>query len=62
VALTLLGLVRIDREGHAVTDDPRFLEMREIFGALGVIATPAYPMHEAPPEGRGLVGSSGSPS
>jgi class 3 adenylate cyclase/tetratricopeptide (TPR) repeat protein len=62
VALTLLGLVRIDREGHAVTGDPRFLEMREIFGALGVIATPAYPMHEAPPEGRGLVGSSGSPS
>ncbi len=62
VSLSLQGIVRLEQQDSNERTAERFAEMREIFERLGVIATPAYPIHETPPEGRGLVRSSGDPA
>jgi class 3 adenylate cyclase/tetratricopeptide (TPR) repeat protein len=62
VSLSLQGIVRLEQRDSNERTAERFAEMREIFERLGVIATPAYPIHETPPEGRGLVRSSGDPA
>jgi tetratricopeptide (TPR) repeat protein len=62
VSLSLQGIVRLEQQDSNELTAARFAEMRDIFERLGVIATPAYPIHETPPEGRGLVGVNSTPS
>ena len=62
VSLSLQGIVRLEQQDSNELTAARYAEMRDIFERLGVIATPAYPIHETPPEGRGLVRSSADPT
>ena len=62
VSLSLQGIVRLEQQDSNELTASRYAEMRDIFERLGVIATPAYPIHETPPEGRGLVRSSAEPT
>ena len=62
VSLSLQGIVRLEQQDSNELTASRYAEMRDIFERLGVIATPAYPIHETPPEGRGLVRSSAESS
>ena len=54
VSLSLQGIVRLEQQDSNELTAERYAEMREIFERLGVIATPVFPIHETPPEGRGL--------
>jgi class 3 adenylate cyclase/predicted ATPase len=62
VSLSLQGIVRLEQHDSTELTAARYDEMRDIFERLGVIATPAYPIHETPPEGRGLEGSGADPA